>query len=151
MTPHLQRETLRHAALEMGFDACGFARAVPVQQWAVEQYDQWIADGCNDCMEYATKYREVRNDPRLLIEGAKTVISVAINYLPAIRQPENAPQFALYAYGRDYHEVVKERLIRLATYIEHATGWNRIYRTQQYAYNSRPWFFLLPRRTCHYA
>ncbi len=122
MTPHLQRETLRHAALEMGFDACGFARAVPVKQWAVEQYDRWIADGCNDCMEYATKYREVRNDPRLLIEGAKTVISVAINYLPAIRQPENAPQFALYAYGRDYHEVVKERLIRLATYIEHATG-----------------------------
>ena len=53
MTPHLQRETLRHAALEMGFDACGFARAVPVQQWAVEQYDRWIADGCNDCMEYA--------------------------------------------------------------------------------------------------
>lgn len=122
MTPLLQRETLRRVAMEMGFDACGFARAMPVQQWAVQQYDQWLADSRNDCMQYAARYRNVRNDPRLLIDGAKTIISVALNYLPVARQAPEAPQFALYAYGRDYHEVVKERLWRLAAYIEQTTG-----------------------------
>ncbi len=116
------REAVRSMALSLGFDACGFARAEPVEQWAVEAYDNWIAAGHNDCMDYATRYRDVRNDPRLLLEGAKTVISVAINYLPPRRQPADAPQFALYAYGRDYHEVVKERLFRLAAFVENETG-----------------------------
>lgn len=118
------RETIRHEALSIGFDACGFARAEPVEQWAVEQYDRWIELGKNDCMDYAARYRDVRNDPRLLLEGgnAATIISVALNYLPATRQPASAPQFALYAYGTDYHMVMKQRLSRLATFIEHATG-----------------------------
>lgn len=116
------REAVRRKALSLGFDACGFACAEPVEQWAVEAYDNWIAAGHNDCMDYATRYRDVRNDPHLLLEGAKTVISVAINYLPPRQQPADAPQFALYAYGRDYHEVVKERLFRLAAFIEETAG-----------------------------
>lgn len=116
------REAVRRQALAAGFDACGFARAEPVEAWAVEQYDRWIADGANDCMEYAARYRDVRNDPRLLLDGAKTIISVAMNYLPPVRQQAGSPQFALYAYGRDYHEVLKEQLFRLAAYIERETG-----------------------------
>lgn len=116
------REAVRREALAAGFDACGFARAEPVEAWAVEQYDRWIADGANDCMEYAARYRDVRNDPRLLLDGATTIISVAMNYLPPVRQQADRPQFALYAYGRDYHEVVKERLFRLAAFIEKKTG-----------------------------
>ena len=116
------REAIRAKALSIGFDACGFACAEPVEQWAVEQYDRWIAAGHNDCMEYAARYRDVRNAPRLLLDGAKTIICVAANYLPAKRQPANAPQFALYAYGRDYHEVLKERLLLLASFIAEATG-----------------------------
>ena len=116
------REAIRAKALSIGFDACGFACAEPVEQWAVEQYDRWIAAGHNDCMEYAARYRDVRNDPRLLLDGATTIISVAMNYLPPVRQQAGSPQFALYAYGRDYHEVLKEQLFRLAAYIERETG-----------------------------
>ena len=116
------REAVRAKALSIGFDACGFACAEPVEQWAVEQYDRWIAAGHNDCMEYAARYRDVRNNPRLLLDGAKTIICVAANYLPAKRQPAYAPQFALYAYGRDYHEVLKERLLLLASFIAKTTG-----------------------------
>ncbi len=116
------REMVRRKAIELGFDACGFARAEVVEQWAVEQYDEWIASGKNDCMDYAARYRDVRNDPRLLLDGAKTVISVALNYLPAVRQRLEVPQFALYAYGQDYHEVVKGMLYQLAAFIEQETG-----------------------------
>ncbi len=116
------RESVRRKAVELGFDACGFARAEPVGRMAVELYDRWIADGRNDCMDYMARYGEVRNDPRLLLDGAQTVISVALNYYPDRRQPAKAPQFAMYAYGRDYHEVVKERLYRLASFIEENTG-----------------------------
>lgn len=122
LSSHKLREHIRLKTLSLGFDACGFARAEPVEQWAVDQYEHWIAAKYNDCMHYTARYCNERNDPRLLLDGAKTIICTAINYLPQIHQPADAPQFALYAYGRDYHEVVKERLYRLASFIEQETG-----------------------------
>lgn len=112
------KELIRAKALESGFGTCGFARAERVSDDAIAQYENWLADGKNDCMEYAEKYAEVRNDPRELLPGAKTVICVALNYYPATRQAGDTPQFALYSYGNDYHDVVRDRLKLLARYIE---------------------------------
>ncbi len=119
--PDIKTE-IKNCARRLGFDACGMARACRVDDNAVLSYDNWIAGGHNDCMEYAARYMDVRNDPRLLLDGAQTVISVAINYMPLARQHPDVPQFSLYAYGRDYHEVVKKRLFELAAFIKELTG-----------------------------
>lgn len=116
------KESIRSKALELGFTACGFAKAEPVDAVAQKRYEDWIDEGHNDCMDYATRYCDVRNNPTLLLEGAKTVISVAMNYYPRTFQDSDAPQFAYYAYGSDYHDVVKLRLFALAEYIKISTS-----------------------------
>ena len=73
-------------------------------------------------MQWAERWREQRNDPRLLLEGAQSVIVVAMNYYPRRLQDPQAPQFAYYAYGKDYHKVLKRRMKELARHIEDETG-----------------------------
>lgn len=104
------KELIRTEAARLGFDACGFARAEAVDAEAQQRYDRWIAARRHDCMDYATRYLDVRSDPRLLLDGAQTVISLALGYYPAVLQDRESPQFSFYAYGRDYHEVLRERL-----------------------------------------
>lgn len=112
-----KKDLIRAKALELGFSACGFARADRVCDEAVGRYRDWLGCGENDCMDYAANYQELRNDPRELFPGTKTVISVALNYYPTRFQSKDAPQFSYYAYGRDYHDVIKVRLKALAEYI----------------------------------
>ncbi len=116
------KETIRAKALELGFDACGFARAERVDEDAIAQYNNWIESGKNDCMEYAARYKELRDNPTELFPNAKTIICVALNYYPSVKQAADAPQFSVYAYGDDYHEVLRKRLKALARFIE--TNWN---------------------------
>lgn len=108
--------------MELGLDACGIARAHAVDDATSHRYRQWIDEGHNGCMEWAARYLDVRDDPRLLLDGARSVIMVAMNYYPAQFQREDAPQFAYYAYGRDYHEVMRDRLQQLATYMCEVAG-----------------------------
>lgn len=115
-------DEIKAKALEIGFDACGFAAATQVDDEAVAQYDRWIASGAYDCMQWALNHREIRNNPCLLLQDAKTVISLAANYYPQRFQRRNTPQFAYYAYGTDYHEVLRAKMAQLAHYIETATG-----------------------------
>ena len=112
---------IKSQAASLGFDACGFAAATPVAPAAVARYDHWLEQGRNGCMAWAARHRDLRRDPSLLLEGARTVISLAMNYYPARFQPQGAPRVAYYAYGRDYHEVLRERLSSLAAYIEQLT------------------------------
>lgn len=114
-------EQIKSQAADLGFDACGFAAATPVDDEAVERYDRWIERGHNGCMAWAAGHRDLRCDPSMLLEGAKTVISVALNYYPKHFQPADAPRVAYYAYGRDYHEVMREKLGKLAHFIEQIT------------------------------
>ena len=113
---------IKSQAANLGFDACGFAAASPVDDEAVARYDHWIEQGHNGCMLWAARHRDLRRDPSMLLEGAQTVISLALNYYPSRFQPADVMQVAYYAYGRDYHEVMRERLTALARFIEHTTG-----------------------------
>ena len=72
-------------------------------------------------MQWAAGHRDLRRDPSMLLEGAQTVISLALNYYPARFQPPGALRVAYYAYGRDYHEVLREKLTELAHFIEQIT------------------------------
>ena len=113
---------IKEMAHKLGFDACGIARASRVDDEALLRYHEWLAGGKNGCMQWAENNMEVRDNPEMLLEGAKSVIVVAMNYFPQVFQPADAPQFAYYAYGRDYHEVLKRKLWQLGEFIEKETG-----------------------------
>jgi len=113
---------IKAEALRLGFSACGVARAGRVPEEVLKEYDSWIETGYHGDMEYLARNRELRADPRLLLEGTRSLIMVAMNYYPAEKQHPDAPQFAYYAYGRDYHKVVKKRLDQLLHYMRQELG-----------------------------
>ena len=116
------KEQIISKATELGISKVGFARADVVSPEADERYARWIERHCHGEMAYLEKYADVRRDPRLLLDGAQTVIVCAFNYYPSQFQSAGVPQIASYALGRDYHEVVKERLMQLAQYIRDNFG-----------------------------
>ena len=78
----------------------------------------WIREHCQGGMAYLERNIDKRTDPRLLVEGAQSIISVALNYYPSVKLPGKVPQFAYYAYGKDYHEVMRDKLRSLFEWIE---------------------------------
>lgn len=107
-------EYIKAEAKSLGFFACGVARADAVDGSVADGVRRWLSDGGNAGMAYMANYTEKRLDPRLLMDGLRSIVSVALNYAPARRMPEGEYQIAAYAYGQDYHEVVKLRLRQLA-------------------------------------
>lgn len=104
---------IKQKATELGFTACGVACASPVDEVEVARFDNWLQQGRHAGMHYMEQHREVRLHPDALVEGARTVISVALNYYPACRRDSSLPHIAYYAYGKDYHLVVKDKLRQL--------------------------------------
>ena len=114
----LSSDRIKAEALRLGFSACGLAPAEAVDETVATAFRQWLADGCQAEMAYMQNYEDKRLDPRLLVEGARTVISVALNYYPATKIPEGEYQIAWYAYGKDYHDVMKVKLKELFEFIQ---------------------------------
>ncbi len=108
-------EEIKKEALRLGFDACGISPAN--NSGEEERYMKWIEDNWHADMHYMARNIDKRVDPRLLVEGAKSIISVALNYYPHKKQASHAPQFAYYAYGKDYHDVIREKLRKLFRFI----------------------------------
>lgn len=104
-------------ALQLGFYACGFAPSGRVDSAAERFLRQWLTEGKNAGMGYMEANLGKRIDTTSLVEGSTSVISVAMPYYPAKRIPELHPQIAYYAYGKDYHDVVKRQLRQLWDYI----------------------------------
>jgi len=112
-----QSSKIKDQARKLGFDGCGIARAEALQEDAVHLND-WLARHYQAGMAYMEKYTEKRVDPAKLVEGAHSVISVLLNYYPGKTQTDpEAPVLAKYAYGKDYHDVVRKKLKRLLNYI----------------------------------
>lgn len=110
-------QLIKAEACKIGFDACGIAQIASADTEA-SFFNKWIANGYHAGMKYMENYRELRFNPAGLVEGARSVISVALNYYPETKQPSAAPQIAYYAYGEDYHIIVKEKLKELLTVIQ---------------------------------
>ncbi len=102
----LTKQEIKAQAASLGFVACGVAQAAPVEQPFAAHYLRRVALGHFAGMDYMTRNVEMRLDPALLHPGVRTIVSVAMNYMPARRQPA----ICLYAQGADYHEVMRERL-----------------------------------------
>ena len=120
--PSEWREIIRNEALRIGFDACGFARVEEVDVDMRDSYRQWLASGKQAQMGYLDNYVELRDNPALLYPGARTMICVALNYYPVRFQSGESPRFAYYAYGRDYHDVMRDKLRQLAVFVSSYSG-----------------------------
>lgn len=109
---------IKAEALRLGFSACGMAPAEAVSEEVADAFRRWLQEGKQGEMAYMLNYEDKRLDPRLLVEGARTVISVALSYYPATKMPESEYQIAWYAYGKDYHDVMKAKLHALLAFIQ---------------------------------
>jgi epoxyqueuosine reductase len=107
---------IKKKAIELGFEACGFAEAKQLTEQA-GFLKSWLEKGLHATMYYMENHFEKRVDPTQLVPGAKSVISVLLNYYPSEFQKNNVPVVAKYAYGNDYHVVIKEKLKQLLHYI----------------------------------
>ncbi|WP_285798962.1 tRNA epoxyqueuosine(34) reductase QueG [Duncaniella freteri] len=115
----MDSEDIKRLVSGTGAVAVGIAATAPVGLDAESLYLQWIAAGKHGGMSYLEKYQDVRRDPRLLLEGAESIIVAAFNYY---NRDNGKLRWARYALGRDYHEEIRERLDAVATAITVTTG-----------------------------
>jgi len=105
---------IKAEAKSLGFYACGIAKAEPVEKRWADLYMKNLEQGHYGNMAYLGNNIEKRLDPRLLVEGVKSIIVVAMSYAPAHSQSSDTYKIANYALGKDYHDIVKERLRQLS-------------------------------------
>jgi epoxyqueuosine reductase len=116
-SPQTFSKLIKTKAAELGFDACGISRAKPLDEDR-ERLIRWLGDGYHGTMDYLANYLDKRVNPAVLMEGAKSVVSVLLNYYTDQTQEDpQAPKISKYALGKDYHEVLKARLFTLLNYI----------------------------------
>ena len=102
-------KTVKQTAKLCGFDHCGIARAEELSEDA-RRLEHWLQKGFNGTMHYMENHFDLRINPSKLVPGAKSVITLLKNYFPSEPQKENTPHISKYAFGNDYHEVIREKL-----------------------------------------
>jgi len=115
-------EKIKSYALELGFDACGISRVGFLEEDS-GRLREWLEKEFHGEMSYMDNYFDKRCDPRKLVEGAKSIISVLLNYYPEKTQNDpHAPVVSKYAYGEDYHFVIKRKLKKLLMFMQEDMG-----------------------------
>lgn len=107
-------------AVQYGFDYCGIAKAVPLDEDA-RRLENWLNQGMNGNMHYMENYFDLRIDPSRLVPGARSVITLLKNYYPS-EIPEQELKISKYAYGKDYHEVLRPRLQSMISALQDKIG-----------------------------
>ncbi len=111
-------DLIKKEALLLGFDGCGISKAEILSPHDVF-LQNWLDKGFHATMNYMENHFEKRVNPSKLMPGAKSVISIFMNYFPKETQKDNkSPVIAKYAYGADYHKVIKKKLNQLLEYIQ---------------------------------
>ncbi|MTI32060.1 tRNA epoxyqueuosine(34) reductase QueG [Xanthovirga aplysinae] len=113
---------IKEKARELGFEFCGISKAEFLEDQA-PKLESWLKAGMHGKMGYMENHFDKRLDPRKLVEGAKSVISLGFNYFPEkdLAKEENF-KIAKYAYGKDYHFVLKDKLKSLLAFIQVEIG-----------------------------
>ncbi|HSV89141.1 MAG TPA: tRNA epoxyqueuosine(34) reductase QueG [Bacteroidales bacterium] len=123
--PHSLALKIKEEAFSLGFDACGIAKAGKLNGMEL-LLSEWLGQGNHGEMTYLENHFEKRLNPSLLVEGAKSVVVVALNYLPDIgTQTQKKYVVSKYAYGMDYHRVLKGKLRKLEQLLKE---WNPLHR-----------------------
>lgn len=112
---------IRQCAQSIGFDFCGIAKAEKLDADA-RRLEAWLSKGMHGSMQYMENHFDLRIDPALLVPGAKSVVTLLMNYYPAQLQGNDKPGIAKYAYGKDYHDVIREKLNHLLRLMKEKIG-----------------------------
>ncbi|MGZ3919173.1 MAG: tRNA epoxyqueuosine(34) reductase QueG [Bacteroidia bacterium] len=102
-------QIVKEEARLLGFDFCGISKSGFLEEDA-PRLEKWLKENKHGDMKYMENYFDKRLDTRLLVEGSRSVISLLYNYYPEKKQVDNVPKISKYAYGKDYHEIIKEKL-----------------------------------------
>lgn len=114
-------EIIKQLASQGGFDHCGIARAELLDDDA-RRLENWLNRGMHGTMQYMENHFDLRIDPTKLVPGARSVITLLMNYYPAKQQRSDAPKVSKYAYGHDYHEVIRNKLKQLLQQLKEQVG-----------------------------
>ena len=116
------RTLIRSEAHRLGFDFVGFAHAERLDE-AAGRLEAWLNQSAHGKMGYMANHFDMRVDPTLLVPGAKTVICLAFNYHnPEKQHDPEAPKISQYAYGEDYHHVIRDKLKALLEFMRETIG-----------------------------
>lgn len=114
-------QLIKTKASAFGFQSCGISKADFLEEEA-SHLENWLKNNHHGEMKYMENYFDKRLDPRLLVEGSKSVISLSYNYFPEEKLQNENFKIAKYAYGEDYHEVIKEKLRALVAELQEEIG-----------------------------
>ncbi|MFV0390691.1 MAG: tRNA epoxyqueuosine(34) reductase QueG [Paludibacteraceae bacterium] len=125
---------IKNTALEVGFDACGIAKADFLEEDALF-LESWLSQNFQGEMSYLEHNHDKRTDPRLIMDGCKSVIVTLTNYFPNKTQSTGVPKISKYAYSKvDYHTIIKEKLLLLENKIIEAYGIDCFNKDQQHRF-----------------
>lgn len=113
--------TIKTIARNLNFDFCGISTATFLEEDAI-RLERWLNNGYQGRMSYMEKHFDLRTDPRKLVPGARSVITLMKNYYPKQEQQQSAPKIAKYAYGKDYHEVIRNQLNAFLAHLRNQFG-----------------------------
>ena len=100
---------IKQTATRLGFEYCGITKAKRLDDDA-ERLEQWLNSNMHGTMKYMENHFDLRVNPALLVPGAKSVITLLKNYFPKKQQEENAVKISKYAFGKDYHDVIRSQM-----------------------------------------
>lgn len=112
---------IKDESKRLGFMSCGISRAGFLEEEA-PRLEKWLTENRHGQMQYMENHFDKRLDPTLLVDGAKSVISLLLNYYPEEKQISNTYKISKYAYGQDYHSVIKDKLKELLQSINDNIG-----------------------------
>ena len=112
---------IKNEAQRLGFLSCGISKAVFLEEEA-PRLENWLNKNMHGEMSYMANHFDKRLDPTKLVEGSKSVISLLLNYYPKERQVEDTFKLSKYAYGTDYHFVIKDKLKSLLQFLQEEIG-----------------------------
>ncbi|MGJ8713579.1 MAG: tRNA epoxyqueuosine(34) reductase QueG [Maribacter stanieri] len=113
--------SIKTEAKRLGFLSCGISKSDFLEEEA-PRLEKWLNKNMNGEMSYMANHFDKRLDPRLLVEGSKSVISLLLNYYPEETQTADSYKISKYAYGQDYHHIIKSKLRQLQEFITEEIG-----------------------------
>ena len=116
-----QTSIIKQEAQRLGFLSCGISKAGFLEEEA-PRLENWLNNQMNGQMSYMENYFDKRLNPTLLVDEAKSVVSLLLNYYPSEFQNQDSYKISKYAYGQDYHHVIKEKLKELLHFIQTEVG-----------------------------
>ncbi len=118
---HTRAKQIKQWSIDLGFDQCGISKAAYLEEESARLED-WLKQGRHGAMTYMENYFDLRLDPRKLMPGTQSVVTLTYNYFPKNEIQTDGYKISKYAYGEDYHVVIKDKLKILMRQVNHAWG-----------------------------